>query len=71
MDSHADTKIRGSLGGSNRLLDMHEAAAYLAVPYSSLRRYRSRWGLRSVHVGRSVKFRLRDLDAFIERHEAG
>jgi excisionase family DNA binding protein len=62
-------KIKSSLGGSNKLLTMHEAAELLGIPYSSLRRYRRKWGLREAEVnfGRSVKFRERDLAAFIER----
>ncbi len=54
-----------------RLLDDEEAGWYLN---QSPRWIRSRWAageLPGVKLGRSVRFRVEDLDRFIEAHTAG
>lgn len=58
---------RFNLGGSNRLMTTSDAAAYLAVPPESLRKYRDAWGIPWIKVGRGAKYRERDLNAYIER----
>lgn len=57
-------------GGSNRLLDVPEAAEYLNIPPRRLRDNWSRWGLRAYKVGRELRFRERDLNNWIERNAA-
>lgn len=52
-------------GGSNRLMTVQECAAYLNVPLRSLREYRIRWGLPAVRVGRHLRFRERDVEAWL------
>lgn len=55
-------------GGSNKLLNLTDAAACLAVPERRLRDNWKRWGVRTIKVGRELRFRERDLEAFIERN---
>jgi hypothetical protein len=66
------------IGGSNRLLTMHEAAAYVGRSYSNFsKRYRA-WGIIPHRTGgkmvdgrwrgSTVRFTQRSLDAFIEKH---
>jgi excisionase family DNA binding protein len=60
-----------NLGGSNKLLNLAEAAAYLGLEDPlKLRRWRHQWGIPATKVGRAVKFRQRDLDAWISRQAA-
>lgn len=56
-----------NLGGSNRLLNVAEAAELLNVPQSSLRNRRKAWGIPCLKTGRSIKFRERDLHAWMAR----
>jgi excisionase family DNA binding protein len=58
------------LGGSNTLRSMPETAEYLNVPLRSLRSHWRKWGLPAYRVGRSIQFRERDLEAWLEDHRA-
>ena len=59
-----------NLGGSNRLLSMTEAAAYLGTTPGSLKIHYIRWGIPVVRgPGNRVQFRERSLNAWIENHE--
>jgi Helix-turn-helix domain len=62
--------ILSNLGGSNRLLDIHEASDLLRVPETRLRGYWKAWGIKAFKVGRELRFRERDLWDYIERHPA-
>jgi excisionase family DNA binding protein len=53
-------------GGSNRLLRMREAAAYLNVPHRTLARRWREWGLTAHRIGRAIEFRERELERWIE-----
>jgi len=55
-------------GGSNRLLDLEKAAQYLDVPERRLRDNWRRWGITSYKVGRELRFRERDLEAYLSRN---
>lgn len=55
------------IGGSNKLVSAAEAAAYLDVDVKTLLRNRDKWELPSVAISNRIKFRVRDLDAFIQR----
>jgi excisionase family DNA binding protein len=58
------------LGGSNRLLSMAEAAAYLSTTPDSLKVNYRRWEIPVVRIGRSVRFRERSLNVWIKDREA-
>jgi excisionase family DNA binding protein len=54
-------------GGSNKLLTAQECADYLSVPLRTLREHRTEWGLRAIRVGRELRFRVRDVEAWLDR----
>jgi len=57
--------------GHARLLDVDEAAWYLA---QSPRWIRSKWAARElpgVKLGRTVRFHVDDLDAYVDSHRVG
>lgn len=56
-----------NLGGSNKLIDLAAAAAILGVKPRALRDYRKKWGIPALRVGRELRFRERDIDAWIRR----
>lgn len=60
-----------NLGGSNRLLTLPEAAAFLGTTYGSLRNHYAEWDIPTVKVGRNVRVRERDLNAWIEHRVRG
>ena len=52
---------------TERLLDEHRAARYLGLSVKTLRNWRSaKRGPRYVKISRIVRYRIRDLDQFIE-----
>ena len=59
-----------NLGGSNKLLTLPEAVAYLRADPQTLRKYRGQWGIPATRMGKRLVFRERDLKAFIERRFA-
>ena len=59
-----------NLGGSNRLLPLAEAAAILGVKPRSLRDYWRKWGIPALRVGRELRFRERDIDAWVRKRIA-
>ncbi|MBB5077964.1 helix-turn-helix domain-containing protein [Nonomuraea endophytica] len=46
---------------------MEEVAALLGVPKSTVYSKWRAWGLKGIRVGRNVKFRERDVEAWLER----
>lgn len=54
------------IGGSNKLLSPAETARYLGISVRTLRRRRAEWGLPVHRVGNEIKFRVRDIEKFIE-----
>ncbi|MCQ4041994.1 helix-turn-helix domain-containing protein [Streptantibioticus rubrisoli] len=54
-------------GGSNQLLTPGQAAAFLAVPLSTLYSNWRRWGVPAYRVGKHLRFRERDLEAWLSR----
>ena len=60
-----------NLGGSNRLMPLADAAAYLAVRPEQLRKNHRGWDIPCLKVGRELRFRQRDLNAWIERRVDG
>jgi excisionase family DNA binding protein len=60
-----------NLGGSNRLLPLTEAATLLGIERPrTLRDNWRRWGLTAYKVGRELRFRERDLNAWIAKQAA-
>lgn len=55
-----------SAGGSNALLTPEQAAEVLAVTKRTLQDSYQRWGIRHVRVGKHVRFRVRDLEIWID-----
>lgn len=57
------------------LLTEKEAAEYLSIPVKTLRHWRHRWahygeGPKWVKLGRSVRYRASDIEAWLRRCEA-
>jgi len=55
------------IGGSNKLISLADTAELLDVPTSTLYKRWQEWGLQAYRVGRSLKFRERDVEAWIDR----
>ena len=57
------------IGGSNRLFSAEDTARYLGVSIDTLYRRWREWGLTAHHVGRQLKFRGRDVEAWLDRNK--
>ena len=63
-----DGPERSKLGGSNVMLRMQEAADYVGISRSRFyRHYKDDWHITHYRVGNRVNFRVRDLDAYLDR----
>jgi excisionase family DNA binding protein len=60
----------GALGGSNRLLSARDAAAILAVPERTVRDKWREWQLPAYRIGRHLRWKERDVYAWIDRQAA-
>ncbi|MET7986280.1 helix-turn-helix domain-containing protein [Streptomyces sp. NPDC005281] len=56
-------------GGSNRLMGPNEMAEYLAISKKTLYAQYRTWGIPHVRVGRHLRFRVRDVEHWLEQHE--
>jgi len=61
---------KGTLGGSNRMLSSRDVAAILAVPERTVRDKWREWGLPAYRIGKHLRWRERDVYAWIERQVA-
>ena len=61
---------KGTLGGSNRLLASHDVAAILAIPERTVRDRWKEWGLPAYRIGKHLRWKERDVYAWIERQSA-
>jgi excisionase family DNA binding protein len=61
---------KGTLGGSNRLLSSRDVAAILAIPERTVRDKWKEWGLPAYRIGKHLRWRERDVYAWIERQSA-
>lgn len=61
-----NTGVYVSVGGSNRLVGCREVAEFLSVPERTVRENWRRWGLKAHKVGRAIRFRERDVEAYLE-----
>jgi excisionase family DNA binding protein len=57
----------GTLGGSNRLLSSVEVGELLGLPERTIRARWRDWGLPAHRIGRALRFRERDVLAWIDR----
>ena len=57
-----------AIGGSNRLIGCKEAAEFLSIPERTLRENWRRWGLTAHKVGRAIRFRERDIEAWLQKN---
>lgn len=57
-------------GGSNQLISAEATAELLDVSVDTIYRRWKSWGLKGYRIGRQLKFRVRDIEAFIERQSA-
>ncbi|WP_411120571.1 helix-turn-helix domain-containing protein [Streptomyces sp. x-19] len=55
-------------GGSNRLLTPEEVADWLKVSEITVKNKYRAWGLKPQKVGRLLRFRERDIVAYLEAH---
>ena len=60
----------GTLGGSNRMLPAREVAAILAVPERTVRDKWREWGLPAYRIGKHLRWKERDVHAWIDRQTA-
>jgi len=58
---------KGTLGGSNRLLSSRDVAAILAIPERTVRDKWKEWGLPTYKIGKHLRWKERDVYAWIER----
>ena len=61
---------KGTLGGSNRLLSSRDVAAILAIPERAVRDRCKEWGLPAYRIGKHLRWKERDVYAWIERQSA-
>ena len=61
---------KGTLGGSNRLLSSRDVAAILAIPERTVRDRWKEWGLPAYRIGKHLRWKERDVYAWIERQSA-
>jgi len=58
---------KGTLGGSNRLLSSRDVAVILAIPERTVRDKWKEWGLPTYRIGKHLRWKERDVYAWIER----
>ena len=61
---------RGTLGGSNRMLNSREVGELLGLPERTIRAEWRAWGLPAYRIGRALRWRERDVYAWLNRQEA-
>lgn len=61
---------KGVIGGSNRLLSSRDVAVILAIPERTVRDKWKEWGLPAYRIGKHLRWKERDVYAWIERQSA-
>jgi excisionase family DNA binding protein len=61
---------KGTLGGSNRLLSSRDVAVILAIPERTVRDKWKEWGLPAYRIGKHLRWKERDVYAWIEHQSA-
>lgn len=59
----------GTLGGSNRMLNSTEVGELLGLPERTIRAQWREWGLPAYRIGRALRWRERDVEAWINRQK--
>lgn len=59
---------RQPAGGSNKFIGCRELADLLSLPERTVRDNWRRWGLTAYTVGRAIRFRERDVEAWLQRN---
>ncbi len=57
-------------GGSSKLLSMSELADYLNKPHRTVQANWREWGIRGIRVGRSLRFRVRAVEKWLDERAA-
>jgi excisionase family DNA binding protein len=57
----------GTLGGSNRMLSSRDIAGLLGVPEVTVRAKWREWGLQAYRIGKHLRWREREVQAWVER----
>jgi excisionase family DNA binding protein len=70
MPTPGQAQRKGTLGGSNRLLSARDVAAILAVPERTVRDKWREWQLPAYKIGKHLRWRERDVYAWIDRQAA-
>lgn len=68
IDALPQGRARMTRGGSNRLLTVEDVAEWLRVTPTTVRNRYRLWGLKPQKVGRLLRFRERDVAAFLDEH---
>jgi excisionase family DNA binding protein len=61
------SRLPTRIGGSNKLISLADTAERLDVPVSTLYKRWREWGLKVYRVGRALKFRERDIEAWLDQ----
>lgn len=64
------THRKGTLGGSNRMLSARDVAAILGIPERTVRDKWREWELPAYRIGRHLRWKERDVNAWIDRQAA-
>jgi excisionase family DNA binding protein len=60
----------GTLGGSNKMLSAREVAEILSVPERTVREKWREWELPAYRIGKHLRWKEREVHAWIDRHAA-
>jgi excisionase family DNA binding protein len=58
------------LGGSNKLVGAQELADRFGVPVATIYHEWRAWGLNGLKIGKHLRFRERDIEAWLDRQAA-
>jgi excisionase family DNA binding protein len=70
MTGQPASSTTSRIGGSNRLVSAPELADRFNVPVATIYHEWRAWGLKGLKVGKHLRFRERDIDAWLDRRAA-
>lgn len=62
--------MTGNAGGGQRLVGTEEVAAYLGVEARTLAASWRTWGLKPYRVGSRLKYRVSEIERYLDEHRA-